>query len=143
MKKLLFLPLVLISCLCFAQDAKEIIGKPFKIGNLLVAENDFPIEMKWEDAKKACTRLGAGWRLPTKNELNILFKDRERIGNFFIVLDPKNEYGNLYYSSSEGGSHHGDILVWIQDFNNGKQIDVMKNDYYRIRAVRKATIVSK
>jgi hypothetical protein len=45
MKKLLFLPLVLISCLCFVQDAKEIIGKPFKIGNSLVAQNDFPIGM--------------------------------------------------------------------------------------------------
>ena len=143
MKKLLLLPLLMITFFSFAQDAKVIIGKPVKIGNLLVAQNDFPIEMKWEDAKKACTRLGAGWRLPTKNELNILFKDRERIGNFFIVLDPKNEYGNYYYSSSEGGSHHGAILAWIQDFNNGKQIDVMKNDYYRIRAVRKATIVSK
>ena len=142
MKIYLFL-LLFISSNSYAQDAKEIIGKPIKIGNLLVAQNDFPKEMEWEDAKKACTRLGAGWRLPTKNELNILFKDRERIGNFFIVLDPKNEYGNLYYSSSEGGSHHGDILVWIQDFNNGKQIDVMKTDYYRIRAVRKATIASK
>ena len=45
MKKLLFLPLLLITCLCFAQDAKEIIGEPIKIGNLLVAEYDFPNEM--------------------------------------------------------------------------------------------------
>ena len=71
MKKLLFLPLVLITCLCFAQDAKEIIGEPIKIGNLLVAEYDFPNEMNWEDAKKACRTLGKGWRLPSKTELNI------------------------------------------------------------------------
>ena len=42
MKKILLLPLLLVSCFCFSQDAKEIIGKPIKIGNLLVAENDFP-----------------------------------------------------------------------------------------------------
>ena len=74
MKKLLFLPLVLISCLCFAQDAKEIIGKPIKIGNLLVAQHDFPKTMNWNDAKKACAKLGAGWRLPTKDELNLLYQ---------------------------------------------------------------------
>ena len=44
--------MLLISCFSFAQDAKEIIGKPIKIGNLFVAENDFPETMNWEDAKK-------------------------------------------------------------------------------------------
>jgi|688.fasta_scaffold268258_2 hypothetical protein len=38
MKKLLFLPLVLISFISFSQDAKEKIGKLFKIGNLLVGQ---------------------------------------------------------------------------------------------------------
>ena len=32
---------MLISIFCFAQDAKEIIGKPVTIGNLVVAQNDF------------------------------------------------------------------------------------------------------
>ena len=82
MKNLLFLPLVLITCFCLAQDAKEIIGKPVKIGNLLVAENDFPDAMKWDDAKKACRALGKGWRLPSMSELDVLYRKRERIGNF-------------------------------------------------------------
>ncbi len=60
MKKLLLLPLLMITCFSFAQDAKEIIGKPVKVGNLLVAENDFPKAMYWEDAKKACEALGQG-----------------------------------------------------------------------------------
>ena len=60
MKKLLLLPLLMITCLSFSQDAKEIIGKPVKIGNLLVAENDFPIGMMWDDANKACRSLGKG-----------------------------------------------------------------------------------
>lgn len=81
MKKLLFLPLVLISCLCFAQDAKEIIGKPVKIGNLLVAENDFPEYMNFEDAKKVCRTLGKGWRLPSLAELNMIYKRRDKIQN--------------------------------------------------------------
>jgi hypothetical protein len=81
MKKLLFLPLVLIASFCFAQDAKEIIGKPVKIGNLLVAENDFPEYLNFQDAKKACRTLGKGWRLPSQIESNILYKRRIKIEN--------------------------------------------------------------
>ena len=47
MKNFLFL-LLFISSISFAQDAKEIIGKPVKIGNLLVAENDFPEAMNYQ-----------------------------------------------------------------------------------------------
>jgi hypothetical protein len=108
MKKILFLPLVLITCLSFAQDAKEIIGKPFKIGNLLVAENDFPEAMNWDDAKEACRALGKSWRLPSKTELNILYKNRKKIGGF-------SDY--FYWSSTE--PIRG--IVWQQYFYNGCQ----------------------
>ena len=73
MKKLLFLTLLLIASFSFAQNAKQIIGKPVKIGNIYVAENAFPDEMNWADAKKACASLGKGWRLPTKKELDVLY----------------------------------------------------------------------
>ena len=82
MKKLLLLPLLIVTCFCLAQDAKEIIGKPIKIGNLLVAQNDFPKIMKWDVANAACAKLGKGWRLPTKEELNILNQKRDAIGGF-------------------------------------------------------------
>jgi len=108
MKKLSFLPLVLIASFCFAQDAKEIIGKPFKIGNLLVAENDFPEAMNWDDAKEACRALGKSWRLPSKTELNILYKNRKKIGGF-------SDY--FYWSSTE--PIRG--IVWQQYFYNGGQ----------------------
>jgi hypothetical protein len=103
MKKLLLLPLLMITCLSFSQDAKEIIGKPVKIGNLLVAENDFPIGMMWDDANKACRSLGKGWRLPTKNEFNILYKNREKIGGF---------RDDIYWSSTE----YDNSYLWFQRF---------------------------
>jgi hypothetical protein len=92
MKKFLLLPLLMITCLCFAQDAKEIIGKPVKIGNLFVAENDFPEYMNFEDAQKACRSLGKGWRLPSQIESNILYKRRIKIENV-------NEY-DFYWNLS-------------------------------------------
>ena len=54
-------------------NSDSIIGKPIKIGKLEVAQNDFPKTMFWNDAVKACTDLGKGWRLPTKDELNLLY----------------------------------------------------------------------
>jgi hypothetical protein len=81
MKKLFFLPLLLITCFCLAQDTKEIIGKPVKIGNILVAEYDFPEYMNFEDAKKACRALGKGWRLPSVSESNMMYKRRDKIEN--------------------------------------------------------------
>ena len=124
MKNLLFIPLLLISCLCFAQDAKEIIGKPIKIGNLLVAENDFPDGMNWRGAQKACAKLGKGWRLPTKDELNVMYKNKDNINRGFDI--------SLYWSSTEYGSS----LAWSQNFANGGQYHSNKNATVYVRAVR-------
>ena len=108
MRNLLILPILFITCFCLAQDAKEIIGKPITIGNLLVAQNDFPDQMGWVYAKKACESLGNGWRLPTKNELNELYKNKAKIGVF---------WDELYWSSSKVNSNE----VWTQDFGIGGQ----------------------
>ena len=110
MKKVLFLPLVLIASFCFAQNAKEIIGKPITIGNLLVAQNDFPDQIDWEEANKACRALGKGWRLPTNNELNFLYENREKIGGF-----SRNTYWSLT------GDDYRKSVCWFQSFAYGNQ----------------------
>lgn len=140
MKKLYLIPFLFIANFCISQTSNKVIGNSKYIEGLEVAEYDFPKVLKWEDAKIACSRLGVGWRLPTKDELNILFKYRERIGNFFITEDNVNYNRNLYYSSSEGGIHHGYIKAWIQDFSNGEQFDGDKLYPYSVRAVRKYKI---
>ena len=38
--------------------------------------------MEWDDAMKACADLGDGWRLPTKDELNTLYQNKDKIGGF-------------------------------------------------------------
>lgn len=52
-------------------------GKKVKI-----ALTDFPKIMTWEEANKACKSLGKGWRLPTVEELKIMYKYRKEIGGF-------------------------------------------------------------
>lgn len=47
-----------------------------------IAEKDFPTKMKWYESKKACADLGEGWRLPTYDELNWIYKHKNTIGGF-------------------------------------------------------------
>ena len=82
----------------------NIIGKPIKIGNILVAQNEFPIKANWANAVLACRNLGNGWRLPTKDELHLLYQNKNKLGNF-------SKYG--YWSSSEGDMEG---VAWFQDF---------------------------
>lgn len=129
MKKVLFFPLVLISWLCFAQDAKEIIGKPIKIGNLLVAEKNFTNEMNWDDANKACAALGDGWRLPTQIELNILYQNQDKIGGFKSGISSDFFWSSTLYSNNMPG---------YQFFGNGEVRRTNKEDfkYIYVRAVK-------
>jgi len=131
MKKILYLGIVLMFASCGANesesesstvnlDGREV--STIKIGNLEVMTEDLG-DMMWDEAKKACKNLGDGWRLPTKDELNLLYENKEKIGGF----------ANFYYwSSTEDGSNN----AWRQDFNNGYQIPNYKNFTLYVRAVR-------
>ena len=79
--------------------------------------------MNWDDAKLACAKLGKGWRLPTKNELNVMYKNKDRIGGFA---------GNRYWSSTEVGSGN----AWNQYFDDGFQSLNEESSIFYVRAVR-------
>ena len=104
-------------------DYKNIIGKPFKLGNIEVAQYDFPEVMDWDDAKKACEALGQGWRLPDQDELELLFQKKDKIGGFA---------GNFYWSSYEFGRNG----AWYQSFGLGSQRNDDKVEKHYVRAVR-------
>ena len=55
-----------------------------KIGNLEVMNKDLGNRggYNWNEAKAAALALGKGWRLPTKEELHILYINRVKIGGF-------------------------------------------------------------
>jgi len=77
----------------------------------------------WEDAKAVCEDLGDGWRLPTKEELRLMWLNRESIGNFAAAH---------YWSSSE--YYNSD--AWLQSFSSGYQDYYDKNNTYYVRPVR-------
>jgi len=91
-----------------------------------VYHEDLEGRFTWAEAKKACEALGEGWRLPTKNELNEMYKKRDVVGGFAF----------FYWSSTE----YDNSNAWLQYFSNGFQNSFYK--YYRndVRAVRALTI---
>jgi triacylglycerol esterase/lipase EstA (alpha/beta hydrolase family) len=63
------------------------------------------------------------WYLPSKDELNLIYKNQIAIGGFF---------GEGFWSSSEGSN----MKAWYQQFNNGVQLDYEKGYFGAVRAVR-------
>ena len=115
MKKLLIIPMLFACYMVMGQNAKQIIGKPIKVGKIEVAENDLPDRWFWEDAKKKCSNLGLGWRLPTKDELNTIYQKRFDIGGTGLWS---------YWSSTEFPAYEGDAspdLAWYHQFVYGTQ----------------------
>ena len=121
MKKLLIIPMLFACYMGMCQAS--VIGKPIRLQKFEVAQYDFIEEMNWKDAKAACAKLGKGWRLPTKDELNVLYIYKDKIGGFA-------SYG--YWSSAEYSSYS----AWKQSFSSGIQNSEYKFSEYNVRAVR-------
>ena len=123
-KKLLLVPLLLINCLIMAQTLIETIGNPIRIGELEVAQFDFPQKMNWYVAKKACAKLGKGWSLPTKMELSLLYQNQAKIGGFST---------SYYWSSTETDIES----AWRHNFSFGMSGFIAdKGNEYFVRAVK-------
>ena len=79
--------------------------------------------MSWHEAIVACKSLGPGWRLPTKDELNMFYENKEEIGGFAF---------NGYWSCTD----FGNLNAWNQNFYDGVQYYNGKDDFIYVRAVR-------
>lgn len=66
------------------------------------------------------------WYLPARDELNLLFDQRDKIRGF------NEEVGVKYWSSSE----YTPIFSWSQDFNTGLQDREVKSTALRVRCIR-------
>ena len=117
MKQVFFILFVFISFQGFSQSVKV----P-EIG-LEVMTKDLG-KMNWENAKKSCADLGNGWRLPTKDELNLMYLNKDKIGGFA---------NSGFWSSTEygwDGAWHFNFGYGSAYFNDGK------GGGYYVRAVR-------
>lgn len=125
---------LLVSC----AETKEVRREETKESNASIKIQEIGLEvmtkdlgkMIWEDAMGACADLGDGWRLPTKDELEKIYKYRDKIGGFA---------SNYYYWSS---TEYGNDFAWYFNFGDGsmfnysKSYAYYKSDTYYVRAVR-------
>ena len=94
-----------------------------KIENLEIMAEDLG-QMEWDEVNQKCAELGNGWRLPTKEELNFLYQNKETIGGF----------DNYEYWSSEQEGAQNDARV--QFFGNGYQYTNYEAEIPNARLVR-------
>ena len=67
--------------------------------NFEVYPHDLPKTMTFLDAEKAVKNLGNDWRIPTLEELRLIYKQKDAIGNF--CTEPSTGYPVWYWSSTE------------------------------------------
>ena len=108
----------------------EVIANPIVLHKSLILDFEvYPTdlgEMSWNEAKEACANLGNGWRLPTKDELNLIYENKNVVGGF----------ANYYYWCSTELDYYS---AWGQNFNLGLQGNYLKNGTFYVRAVRALT----
>ena len=109
----------------------EAIAKPIVLHKTLTLHFEvYPTDlgqMTWNEAKEACVNLGDGWRLPTKDELNLIYENKDVVGGFA---------NNYYWSSTELDNFD----AWIQYFYYGIQHNFANKGYPSyVRAVRAIT----
>ena len=72
------------------------------------------------------------WYLPTKEELNLMYLQKEKINETSLANQGK-AFGKTYYWAS---TEEDFTRAWTQYFYNGKQIDTYKKYKHNVRAIR-------
>jgi len=129
MKKLLTFPMLFIcfSVICQTSYSINIIGNPKRYGSLYIAQYDFPELMNSKDAKKACESLGDGWRLPTIDELESIYKNKDLAKNF---------QKKVYWSSTKIDTYDSKSGFIVYNFEEGYTFGVGMNNLILVRAIK-------
>jgi competence protein ComGC len=79
-----------------------------------------------DDAIAKCSSRGAGWRLPTKTELNTIYNNKGSLSGFYTG---DGHWTSTYYST---------YYVWLQDLGNGDQYyeDIRLDILFYVRCVK-------
>jgi hypothetical protein len=94
------------------------------------------LAMKWNRAMEYASVLGdhgrRDWRVPSENELNVLFNNRAAIGGFVTHgLTPQS----WYWSSQQDKGLRPDICAVAQHFKDGEQASDYKFHKLSVRCV--------
>ena len=83
---------------------------------IMLQESDFPKELNFININKEIEKIGGGWRLPTKIELNEIFLNKKLIKGI-------NKF-DTYWSCEEENDY-----AWVQNMWKGNFDTLNKKEY--------------
>ena len=92
-------------------EADRIIGNPIKLGNILVAQEEIPYAMNFDQAQKLIPEiLGKGWRLPNNDDIQLMVKNRDKVGEtrhsgIYLTSVFFHGFGYMVYDLTSGNPH--------------------------------------
>ena len=95
----------------------------------MVSINQAPEKKNWSDAKSWCSSLGGGWRLPTKEELLVIYRNKDALNAVLAAVG--DEILDDWYWSSTGS----DSVAWGVAMHYGYPSSNSKSGNYYVRAV--------
>lgn len=96
----------------------------------MVSINQAPSKMNWSSAKSWCSNLGNGWRLPTKDELLVIYRNKATLNAIFAAVGEVIS-ADYYWSSTEAGSDSARYVSMYDGYTNFTN----KNNNSYVRAV--------
>lgn len=82
-----------------------------------VYPHDLPETMTYVNAVKAVEKLGDGWRIPTREELLLMYDRKDEIGGFKTTSSSGSDFPGWYWSRTE---HRNDPDgVYVVQFSSG------------------------
>ena len=85
----------------------------------------------WNSAKKWCTKLSYSWKLPTKDELLVVYRKKSAVDSALS--------GNGYTTLSKGwywaSESNGEVCAWRVGMGSGGTSSNSKDNYGYVRAV--------
>ena len=123
----------------FVFSQKSVIRKTYNLNGLEIAQFDFLDPMTYDEAVIACSKLGEGWRLPTKEEMEEINENKDMLGGFIslIYVSDNSKFStdnNVYYWIS---SSYESEYVWVIGFTHKFVAVTLKTEYLYARAVKK------
>ena len=98
----------------------------------MISINQVPSQMNWSSAKSWCSNLGNGWRLPTKAELLVIYRNKDALNAVLAAVGDEIPL-SWHWSSTESDSDSD--YAWLVNLYDGDTFSLYKNYDHYVRAV--------
>lgn len=92
-------------------------------------------QQDWSSAKTWCSNYGAGWYLPSIDELKMIYNNKSAINKMLSTLGYPTLETGAYWSSTEYNNYNGDYVYKLDFSNGGSYHEFYTNWIYNVRAV--------